>query len=174
MPIDFPTGPTTGQVYTYQGRSWVYNGTAWDAPHQNNFMNSPTFTGKVTGSPADGTSTTSATGLGYIGIPQSSTAGTTGAYTITAADAGESIYASATRTITIPSNTSVPLAVGTTIVFIAGAGATITIEIVADTLLMAGSGSGGTGTPRYLAPHGIATAIKTTPILWYISGNGLS
>jgi hypothetical protein len=32
MPIDFPTSPTTGQVYTYLGKSWVYNGTAWDAP----------------------------------------------------------------------------------------------------------------------------------------------
>lgn len=32
MPIDFPTSPTTGQVYTYGGRSWVYNGTGWDAP----------------------------------------------------------------------------------------------------------------------------------------------
>jgi hypothetical protein len=32
MPIDFPSGPTTGQSYTYQGRSWVYNGSAWDTP----------------------------------------------------------------------------------------------------------------------------------------------
>jgi hypothetical protein len=32
MPIDFPTSPTTGQVYTYQGKSWVYNGTGWDSP----------------------------------------------------------------------------------------------------------------------------------------------
>jgi hypothetical protein len=32
MPIDFPNSPTTGQVYTYQGKSWVYNGSAWDAP----------------------------------------------------------------------------------------------------------------------------------------------
>jgi hypothetical protein len=32
MPIDFPTSPTNGQVYTYEGRSWVYNGSAWDAP----------------------------------------------------------------------------------------------------------------------------------------------
>ena len=30
MPIDFPTSPTTGQVYTYSNKSWVYNGTAWD------------------------------------------------------------------------------------------------------------------------------------------------
>jgi hypothetical protein len=30
MPIDFPSGPTTGQVYTYLGKSWIWNGTAWD------------------------------------------------------------------------------------------------------------------------------------------------
>jgi hypothetical protein len=30
MPIDFPSGPTTGQVYTYLGKSWRYNGSAWD------------------------------------------------------------------------------------------------------------------------------------------------
>jgi hypothetical protein len=32
MPIDFPTSPTTGDVYTYLGKSWVYNGTGWDSP----------------------------------------------------------------------------------------------------------------------------------------------
>jgi hypothetical protein len=32
MPIDFPASPTTGDVYTYQGKSWVYNGTGWDSP----------------------------------------------------------------------------------------------------------------------------------------------
>jgi hypothetical protein len=32
MPIDFPFSPTTGQVYTYEGKSWVYNGTGWDSP----------------------------------------------------------------------------------------------------------------------------------------------
>jgi microcystin-dependent protein len=31
MPIDFPTGPTTGDVYSYQDKSWRYSGTAWDA-----------------------------------------------------------------------------------------------------------------------------------------------
>jgi hypothetical protein len=30
MPIDFPNTPTTGQIYSYLGRSWVYNGAAWD------------------------------------------------------------------------------------------------------------------------------------------------
>jgi hypothetical protein len=133
---------------------------------------SPTFTGTVTGTPADGTTSTAANGLGFMGIPQSAV--TTGSYTITAADSGEHIYASSTRTVTIPANSSVALPVGTTIVFIAGSGATMTIAITTDTLLVAGSGVGGAGTSRTLAPHGIATAIKVTSTLWYISGNGLS
>ena len=135
---------------------------------------SPTFTGTVTGTPADGTTTSAATGFGYMGVPQSSAAGTTGSYTITAADAGEHIYASATRTVTIPANGTVALPIGTTIVFIAGSGATMTIAITTDTLLTAGSGNGGAGTSRTLAPHGIATAVKTTSTLWYISGIGLT
>jgi hypothetical protein len=36
MPIDFPNSPTTGDVYTYLGRSWVWNGSAWDAPNSLN------------------------------------------------------------------------------------------------------------------------------------------
>lgn len=30
MPIDFPASPTTGQTYTFNNRSWTYNGSAWD------------------------------------------------------------------------------------------------------------------------------------------------
>jgi hypothetical protein len=131
-------------------------------------------TGPVPTSTTPGTISTAAIGLGYMGIPQSTDATTTGAYTITAADSGEHVYASATRTVTIPANSSLALPVGTTIVFIAGAGATMTIAINTDTLLMAGSGTGGAGTSRTLAPHGIATAVKVTSTLWYISGNGLS
>lgn len=173
MPIDFPSGPTTGDVYSYQGKSWIWSGTGWDVvtASQVNFMNSPTFTGRVTGSPADGTNTTAATGLGYLGIPQSTGAGTTGAYTLTAADAGENIYASATRTVTIPANASVPLPVGTTFVFITGSGATMTIAITTDTLYMAGPGTTGS---RTLSPFGVATAIKITSTSWIISGNVLS
>jgi hypothetical protein len=126
----------------------------------------PTFT-------TPGTVETAAIGLGYMGIPQS--AETTGSYTIQAADAGKHIYASATRTITIPANVSVPLPIGTTVVLIAAAGATITVAIPAtDTLRISGSGTGGAGTSRILAPHGVATIIKVTSTLWYISGSGLS
>jgi hypothetical protein len=112
---------------------------------------------------------TAANGVGYMGLPQNST--TTGSYTIVAADAGKHVYASATRTITIPANSALALPIGTTLTFIAGAGATMTIAITADTMYLAGAGTTGS---RTLAAHGIATAVKTTSTTWLISGNGLT
>ena len=119
---------------------------------------------------ADATTTTAARGAGYMGVPQSSAA-TTGAHTIVAADAGEHIYSTATRTVTIPANASVAFPVGTAITFIAATGATVTIAITSDTLLLAGAGTTGS---RTLAPFGMATAIKITSTSWIISGNGLT
>ena len=29
MAIDFPTSPLTNDTYSYSGRTWIYNGTAW-------------------------------------------------------------------------------------------------------------------------------------------------
>ena len=120
--------------------------------------------------PSDGTTSTASTGFGYMGIPQSPAA-TTGSYTVVAADAGEHIYTTETRTITIPANASVALPIGTTLTFIAAAGATATIAITSDTLLLAGPGTSGS---RTLAPHGMATAVKVAATTWYISGNGLT
>jgi hypothetical protein len=105
-----------------------------------------------------------------MGIPASSAAAT-GAYTIVAADAGEHIYSTGTRTITIPANSTLALPIGTTITFIAATGATVTIAITTDTLLLAGPGTTGS---RTLAPFGMATAVKITATSWIISGNGLS
>jgi hypothetical protein len=119
---------------------------------------------------ADATTTTAARGGGYMGVPPSAAA-TTGAYTIVAADAGEHIYSTATRTVTIPANGSVAFPVGTAITFIAATGTTVTIAITTDTLLLAGSGTTGS---RTLAPFGMATAIKITSTSWIISGNGLT
>jgi hypothetical protein len=119
---------------------------------------------------ADATTTTAARGAGYMGVPQSAAA-TTGAYTIVAADAGEHIYSTATRTVTIPANGSVAFPVGTAITFIAATGTTVTIAITTDTLLLAGAGTTGS---RTLAPFGMATAIKITSTSWIISGNGLT
>jgi len=118
----------------------------------------------------DATTTTAVRGPGYMGIPQSAAA-TTGAYTIVAGDAGEHIYSTASRTVTIPSNASVAFPVGTAISFVAATGTTVTIAITSDTLLLAGPGTTGS---RTLAPFGIATAIKITSTSWIISGNGLT
>jgi hypothetical protein len=119
--------------------------------------------------PVDATTTTATTGFGFMGLPQNAT--TTGSYTLVAADAGKHIFASATRTVTIPANGSVGFPVGTTITFIAGLGATMTIAITTDTMYLAGAGTTGS---RTLAAHGIATAVKTTSTTWLISGNGLT
>lgn len=116
-----------------------------------------------------GTTTTAASGIGYMGLPQNAT--TTGAATIAAADAGKHIYSTATRTLTIDSNANLALPVGTTITFVAGSGATVTIAITTDTMYLAGSGTTGS---RTLAAFGIATAVKIASTTWIISGNGLT
>lgn len=119
---------------------------------------------------ADATTTTAARGGGYMGIPQSAAAGS-GAYTVVAADAGEHIYTTTTRTVTIPANASVAFPVGTVLSFISGVGATTTIAITSDTMYLAGTGTTGS---RTLAAHGMATAVKVASTTWYISGNGLT
>ena len=116
-----------------------------------------------------GTTTTAASGAGYMGMPQ--VTATTGAATVAAADAGKHIYSTATRTITIDSNANLALPVGTTITFIATTGAVVTIAITTDTMYLAGVGTTGS---RTLAAHGMATAVKVASTTWYISGNGLS
>jgi hypothetical protein len=30
MPFNFPSSPSVGQVYTYDGKSWKWNGYGWD------------------------------------------------------------------------------------------------------------------------------------------------
>jgi hypothetical protein len=122
-----------------------------------------------TGDPLAGTTTTGASGVGYMGLPQNAT--TTGSYTIVAADAGKHIYSTATRTVTIPENATIAMPVGTTIVFVADTGATVTIAITTDTMYLAGPGTTGS---RTLAPFGMATAVKITSTSWIISGNGLT
>jgi peptidoglycan hydrolase-like amidase len=47
----------------------------------------------------------------------------------------------------------------------------MTISITTDTLTLSPAGTGGS---RTLAQYGIATAIKVTSTLWYISGTGLT
>jgi len=134
-------------------------------------ISNPTFTGVVSGNAsASSTAANGANALGFKGIPASG-AGASGAYTLVAGDAGELVYTTTTRTVTIPANGSVPYEIGTSIVFVSGTGATTTIAITTDTLRLAGAGTTGS---RTLAPHGMATAVKVAATEWYISGNGLT
>lgn len=30
MPLNFPSGPTSGTIYSFNGKTWTWNGYAWD------------------------------------------------------------------------------------------------------------------------------------------------
>lgn len=95
--INFPSGPTIGQVYTFGGRAWEWNGVGWVA--------------------TPGATLTSL-------IPNSQT-GTT--YTLALTDAGKCVYMNnaAANALTIPPNSTVALPVDTRIfVLQEGVGAT--------------------------------------------------
>jgi hypothetical protein len=122
------------------------------------------------GSANPGTTSTTASALGYLGMPQLSTATS---YTLVANDQGKHIYITATaQTITIPANTAVEFPIGTTISLIAGPSATsTTISITTDTMYLGGTGTTGN---RTLAAYGMATLVKVAATTWYINGSGLT
>jgi hypothetical protein len=117
---------------------------------------------------ATATISSTASSLGYLGVPQNSKATN---YTTVIGDSGKHIYVTSTSTITIDSNTNVAYPIGTTIGFIAGPSATVTIAITSDTMYLGGTGTTGS---RTLAAYGMATAIKVAATTWFISGNGLT
>jgi hypothetical protein len=96
------------------------------------------------------------------------------AYTIVATDSGFDIFHPSTdnnaRTYTIPSNASVPLAIGTCFCFTNMINI-LTIAITTDTLIWLGSGATGS---RALAANGMAVARKVAATTWVISGVNLS
>ena len=42
MPIDFPSTPTLNQTYTYNSRTWKWNGTGWQSVYQLSSTTIPT------------------------------------------------------------------------------------------------------------------------------------
>lgn len=114
-----------------------------------------------------------AIGAGYLGVPQNIQSGN---YTLVAADAGFDIVhpagGGAGDTFTIPSNASVPFAVGTIICITnLDVANTLAIAITTDTLRIAGTGTTG---PRTLGSSGTCFIKKVTSTLWLIYGIGLS
>lgn len=107
----------------------------------------------------------------YAGIPVNSQVGTT--YTLVLSDANKCIRGSnaSAKTFTIPANASVAFPIGTAVTFVCDAITGMSIPITTDSMQLAGTASSGT---RTLAPFGVATIIKVSATVWYISGSGLT
>jgi hypothetical protein len=117
------------------------------------------------GSVADATTTSVAKSVGYLGSPINAQ----GAYTLVIGDIGKTIYASGN--LVIPANGTVAFPIGTIINVIASAA--MTIAITTDTLQWGGQATSQTGT-RTVAIYGMATLVKVTSTVWYISGAGVT
>jgi len=159
-----PTGPTgpTGPVSTTPGPTGA-TGPA-------STVTGPTGPTGPAGSatPAAPTAGSSASSMGYIGIPQSLK---TAAYTLAATDAGKHIYMATTgQTITIPSNASVPFEIGTTLVIVNASGVSSSVSITTDTMYLSSSGATGT---RSLSSFAVASLLKISATEWIISGSGV-
>jgi len=133
-------------------------------------LNIGASTAPVTAFAATATTSSTASSLGYLGMPQNSQSGST--YAIVIGDAGKHLYfTGATCTATIPANSATAFPIGTTIAFICSSATTLTIAITTDTMYLGGTGTTGS---RTLAAYGMATAVKVTATAWFINGTGLT
>jgi len=103
--------------------------------------------------------------IGYRDLPQISLSGSP---TLTASDGGKHYYGSGT--LTIPTNASVALPVGTAVLVIVNGSTTIS-PAANVSLYQAGTGSTGA---RTLATYGQASLVKVGTDTWFISGVGIS
>lgn len=97
-------------------------------------------------------------------------------YTLTLADSGKCLLHPSSdavgRSFFIPSNAEVAFPIGTKLTFVNQAGAgNLAININSDVMRLAGPGTTGV---RFLAPNGIAQAIKLAATEWLIDGKGLT
>jgi hypothetical protein len=74
--------------------------------------------------------------------------------------------------VTIPANASVAYPIGTAITFAANGGV-MTVAIASDALYWNNSGAVASGT-RTISNAGLATALKMSANIWFISGNGIT
>lgn len=155
---------TDGTEYTYvndgDSNQWVElsNAGLSAAP-------STSTTSTVFGTAAEATSSTIATSVGYMGIPQKII---TDNYTIQFSDMGKQIYINTgiTISVTIPDQSSVNLPIGFTCT-IATSLQQASIVTVTDSLIWIASGTTGN---RILSQYGMATITKVANNTWYIGG----
>ena len=111
------------------------------------------------------------TGPTASAIPQISF---TGDATLTLTDAGKHYYSILTtaNTLTIPANSSVSFAVGSTVGFVNRGSANVTIANSAGVnLYLAGNSTNGS---RNIISYGVATIQKVSADTWFVSGTGVS
>lgn len=139
---------------------------------------SPALTGTPTAPTAStGTDTTQIATTAFVqaSVTAINVQSKSAAYTAVLSDKGSCLYHPSSdvtpRTFTIPANSSVAYAVGTTLSFVNLSAGNVTIAITTDTMYLAGTGTTGS---RTLAQYGTATALKVASTTWIISGVGLT
>ena len=65
MAINFPSGPSTNQVYTESGKTWRYDGTAWRTQNVTAIVSGGTGLTSITAGNALLSSNSGASGLAY-------------------------------------------------------------------------------------------------------------
>ena len=136
----------------------------------NVFANTPTLVTPILGTPTSGNlsnCTVDGTNkVGYIGAPQSTNT------TVAASDAGKHIYftGGSTATLTVNTNATTAIDVGTTILVVNNNSGNLTISGASVTFQLA---NGATGN-RTVATKGMATLLKVATDTWYVSGAGVT
>ena len=104
--------------------------------------------------------------VGYIGAPQSTNT------TVAASDAGKHIYftGGSTATLTVNTNSTTAIDVGTVILVVNNNSGNLTISGAGVTFQLA---NGSTGN-RTVATKGMATMLKVATDTWYVSGAGVT
>jgi len=131
---------------------------------------SPTLVTPILGTPTSGNlsnCTVDGTNkVGYIGAPQSTNT------TVAASDAGKHIYftGGSTATLTVNTNATTAIDIGTTILVVNNNSGNLTISGAGVTFQLA---NGATGN-RTVATKGMATLLKVATDTWYVSGAGVT
>jgi hypothetical protein len=161
MPLDFPASPNLNDTYSFNNKTWVWNGSAWELQSTGAINGIPI--GNVT--PSTGTFTTVSDSLGELRtVPENAK---TASYTLIDSDAGK--YISSNSSVTVPNS-----------VFTSGQSVAVynnstgNITLVQDTgVTMYNIGTSDTGN-RTLAQRGIATIFCVGANTFVVGGGGVS
>ena len=136
----------------------------------NKTLTAPIITAGVLDSTCTTSDGTTSYSIGYRNIPQNSQDTN---YVLAASDVGKHIYSLNTggQTITIPTNATVPFAIGTAVTIINNGTTSLAINASGVTLYQAGTTNTGN---RTLGVRGLVTLVKVASNTWFISGSGIS